>query len=424
MNLMQFFTRRKLVFYVAIFSIAILFIPMAKSRVKPYYSGETINFNSHLYIGTANTGKFELFGLDQGKLYRKTTIMAQDGSEYSDLFFREEGGRLYLYLVNGSLSKFDITDPYFPIQVAQISDNSLDHFFGVMKAGERIATIGTKGLKIWNNNLQVINSYNIKVNNAENLIFSDNGGYIYNFNGNDLVVIDTNTRKVVVDKQLNITTKNHNQKPYSDSTDSSVYVADDDSLRKIYFDGREESFAHISNVAYDVATLPGRDYVYFSDGHGVVKVDKENLEVLSWAYTTDKGPRGGWAMGLDVISSDSGDVVIVFNGSSILALDENLNLIDYYAGRNQDLSPTEPLSLSADKYRAAPNSYVSLRGAGFGPYEDLEISFSGDIFYGKTDEFGRFVKIIKVPSVFPRKADIKVDGERTGLTYSVGFEIE
>ena len=424
MNLIQFFTRRKLVSYIAIFSIAILFIPMAKSRVKPYYSGEAINYNSHLYIGTANTGKFELFGLDQDKLYRKTTIMAQDGSDYSDLFFREESGRLYLYLVNGGLSKFDITDPYFPVQVAQVKDNSLDHFFGVIKAGDKIATIGTKGVKIWNDNLQVINSYNIKVGNAENLVFSDNGGYIYNFQGSDLVIIDANTRDIVVDTQLNIANENHNQKPFSDGVDGSVYVADDNSLRKIYFNGHEERFAHISHVAYDVATLSGRDYVYFSDGHGIVKVDKENLEALSWVYTTDKGPRGGWAMGLDVMPSDNGDVVIVFNGSSILALDENLALIDYYAGRDQDLSPTEPLSLSADKYRAAPNSYVSLRGTGFAPYEDLEISFSGDIFYSKADEFGKFIKIIQVPSVFPKKADIKVDGERTGLTYSVSFEIE
>ena len=268
MNLIQFFTRRKLVSYIAIFSIAILFIPMAKSRVKPYYSGEAINYNSHLYIGTANTGKFELFGLDQDKLYRKTTIMAQDGSDYSDLFFREESGRLYLYLVNGGLSKFDITDPYFPVQVAQVKDNSLDHFFGVIKAGDKIATIGTKGVKIWNDNLQVINSYNIKVGNAENLVFSENGGYIYNFQGSDLVIIDANTRDIVVDTQLNIANENHNQKPFSDGVDGSVYVADDNSLRKIYFNGHEESFAHISHVAYDVATLSGRDYVYFSDGHG------------------------------------------------------------------------------------------------------------------------------------------------------------
>ena len=67
---------------------------------------------------------------------------------------------------------------------------------------------------------------------------------------------------------------------------------------------------------------------------------------------------------------------------------------------------------------------MSLRGAGFGPYEDLEISFSGDRFYTKADEFGKFIKMVQVPSVFPRNTDIKVDGERTGLTYSVSFEIE
>jgi len=424
MNLIKFFTRRKLVLYVTIFAIVILFIPMAKGRVKPYYSGEAVNYNGHLYIGTTNTGKFELFGLDQKKLYRKSSIMAQDNSNFSDLFFRKESGRLYVYLVNGELFKYDISNPYFPVQIAQIKDNSYDWFYGVIKAGDKIATIGTKGVKIWNNNLQVINAYNIKVNNSDNLIFSDDGAYLYNFSGSDLEIINANTRDIIVNTQLDISDNNHNQKPYSDAKDGSVFVVDDDSLRKIYLNGNKKSFAHISNVAYDVASLPGEDYVYFSDGQGIVKVDKENLKALSWVYTTDKGARGGWAMGLDVIPSDDGDVIIVFNGSSILALDKNLDLIDYYAGREQDLSPTEPLNLSVDKYRAAPNSFISLRGGGFGAYEDLEINLSGSRFYAKTDEFGKFVKIIKVPSVFPMKTDLKVDGERTGLTYSIGFEIE
>ncbi|MDA3839536.1 MAG: hypothetical protein PF572_00455 [Patescibacteria group bacterium] len=424
MNVIQLFTRRKLVMFFAIFAVAMLFIPMAKSRVKPYYKGGAVNYNNHIYIGTTNTGKFEIFGLDDGKLYRKSSIMAQDDTNFTDSFFREEGSRLYVYLVNGELSKYDITDPYFPIQVARIRDNSRDKFFGVVKAGDNIATMGTKGLKIWNDNLQVINAYDIKVNNSENLIFSNNGGFIYNFSGSDLEIINANTREVLLNSQMNIADENHNQKPYNDNIDGSVYVVDDSSLRKVGFNGFQDDFKHISHVGYDVATLSNKDYVYFSDGHGVVKMNKSDLEPISWTYTTDMGPRGAWAMGLDIVDSSNGDIVIVFNGSSIVALDKNLDLIDYYASRDQDLSPTEPLSLSADKYRAAPNSYVSLRGVGFGPYEDIEISFSGDIFYSKADEFGKFTKLITVPPVFPRRADIKVDGLRTGLTYSVGFEIE
>ncbi len=424
MNLMQFFTRRKLVFYLAIFVIGILLVPFAKGRVKPYYSGETVNYNNHLYIGTTNTGKFELFSLEKNKLYRKSTIISQDNKDFSDLFFRIESGKLFVYLVNGELFKYDISDPYFPKEIARVKDNSSDWFFGVVKAGDKLATAGTRGIKIWNDNLQIINSYNIKVDNPDNLVFSEGANYIYNYKGDNLDIFDTKTRKMIVETSLDIADKTHNQKPYSDNKEAAVYVVDDNSLEKIYFDGRKESFSHISHVAYDVASLPGRDYVYFSDGYGIVKLKKENLQAQSWTYTTDKGARGGWAMGLDVQPSVNGDIIIVFNGSSILALDKNLNILDYYAARDQDISPRESLSLSADKYRAAPNSYISLRGAGFGPYEKIKINFSGDQTEVKADELGRFVQIIKVPSVLPGKRDIKVDGVRTGLTYSVSFEIE
>lgn len=424
-NVIKLFTRRKLVFFIALFAIVMLAVPMAKSRVKPYYSGEAINYNNQIYIGTTNTGKFELFGFDNEKIYRKSSIMTQDNTSFSDLLFRQEGGRLYVYLVNGELYKYDITDPYFPALITKIKDNSDSKIFGVIKAGEKIATLGSAGVKIWNNNLQIINSYNIKVNGVDNLIFSESGGFIYHYEGDNLTIIDANTRDIIIDTQLNITQENHNQKPYNDNLDGSVYVVDDNSLRKIYLNGHQDKFSHISNVGYDVATLKNKDYVYFSDGHGVVKVDKENMKAISWVYTNNKGPIGGWAMGIDVVENKNGeDVVVVFNGSSILAMNKNLALVDYYAARDQDLSPTEPLFLSADKYRAAPNSDVSLRGGGFGPHENLAITFSGNINNVKADELGRFVKIIKVPSVFPRNTDIKVDGERTGLTYSISFEIE
>lgn len=410
--------------FITIFAIVMLSIPMAKSRVKPYYSGEAVNYNNHIYIGTTNTGKFELFGLDNGKLFRKASIMTQNNTSFSDLLFRQEGTRLYVYLVNGELSKYDLTDPYFPVQVARIRDNSDSKIFGVVKAGDKIATIGSKEVKVWNDDLQIITAYNIKVNGADNLVFSDNGNYIYNYSGNDLEIIDANSREILLNTHMNIAMENHNQKPYNDNIDGSVYVVDDNSLKKIYYNGYQDKFNHISNVGYDVAAPKGADYIYFSDGEGVVKISKDNLDPISWAYTTDRGPVGGWAMGIDVVDSSLGEVLVVFNGSSILALNSSLETIDYYAARDQDLGPTEPLYLSTDRYRAAPNSLVSLRGGGFGSFEDLEISLSGDVFYAKTDEFGRFVKLIKVPPVFPRKADIKVDGLRTGLTYSVSFQIE
>jgi hypothetical protein len=57
-------------------------------------------------------------------------------------------------------------------------------------------------------------------------------------------------------------------------------------------------------------------------------------------------------------------------------------------------------------------------------YEDLDIDFANKDLEAKADGNGRFTRIIEVPSVLPTKTDIKVTGQVTGKTYSIGFEIE
>jgi len=156
---LRLFTKRKMIITFSFVFLTLFFVPFGISRVKPYYSGEIVSYNDNIFIGTTNTGSFELFSLENGKIYKKTSIMSQETfrTDFSDMLFRQEGSRLFVYLVNGDLYKYDISDPYYPILVAKIRDNSRDFFDGVILAGDKIATMGTKGVKVWNNNLQVIN---------------------------------------------------------------------------------------------------------------------------------------------------------------------------------------------------------------------------------------------------------------------------
>jgi len=59
-----FMTKKRIVkiLFIGLFiGLIFLFIPGVKSTVKPYYSGDVIFYNNDLFIGTTNTGIFELF---------------------------------------------------------------------------------------------------------------------------------------------------------------------------------------------------------------------------------------------------------------------------------------------------------------------------------------------------------------------------
>ena len=161
-----------------------------------------------------------------------------------------------------------------------------------------------------------------------------------------------------------------------------------------------------------LVAIIGGGYVYFSDGIGIVKIRKSDMAPVDWAYTTELGAGSGWAMGLRVVENTQGqEIVIVFNGSSLLVFDSDLNLIDSYNAGEAIMPAPEPLFLSVDKNRAAPNSLLSLRGNGFGANEEIKIKFAGNNYIAQTDQTGFFKTIITVP-------EVKAPLFRLSLTFS------
>jgi hypothetical protein len=129
-------------------------------------------------------------------------------------------------------------------------------------------------------------------------------------------------------------------------------------------------------------------------------------------------------MGLATAGKGNNEKLVVFNHSSILVLDNNMEVVDYVKAEENNYDPIEPMYLKLDKNRAASGSEILLSGGGFGLYEDLNIYFAGEEFEAEADENGRFSQIIEVPESLPTKTDIKVKGEVTERSYSIGFEIE
>ena len=404
-----------------------LLAPKAESMIQPYFSGEAVNYNGRIYIGTVNTGRFELFNLENNHLVKKNIINPDDAvyNRFIDLALRRQGSRLYAYLTSGRyLYQYNISDPANISLVKKLKDNSGDNFYALSQTDDNLATVGNKGAKLWNENTRVINTFDAHSTFADNISFSRNANYIYKILRDEFSIIDSFYRNIVMDRGINIR-DDHVRHIFNDDYEGAIYLVDDYSLKKIYFDGHSVQFNHISNLGYDADGLIGGGYVYFSDGIGIVKIRKSDMAPVDWAYTTELGAGSGWAMGLRVVENTQGqEIVIVFNGSSLLVFDSDLNLIDSYNAGEAIMPAPEPLFLSVDKNRAAPNSLLSLRGNGFGANEEIKIKFAGNNYIAQTDQTGFFKTIITVPEVKAQNTDIKATGAISGLTYSLSFLIE
>jgi len=402
------------------------------STDKPYFSGEVISYNNKIIFGTVNSDNFELFTLEGDKIGRQAMISSDEKKykQFFDLIFKKEDSHLYAYLVNGKyLYKYDISDPKFPTLIKKIKDNAEDWMYGLSKSGDKVATIGEKGIKIWNTDLQIILSYNLKSDLQDNISLSDDGRFIFYINNNSLQVIDIYTDEILSETKLSLNEKSYHR-IYNDIISGYIYLVDDEAARKISYIGGYDKlnevgrFTHISDQGYDVAGLDKNGYIYFSDGLGVVKADKNTMKPIDWAYTAGLGEINGWAMGMSVVDYPNGEKIILFNKNSILILDEDLNMVDYYVYSESGNVEEENLWLQLDKYRGFSGFDILLKGGGYGYGEDLIINFAGIEFSAKADRDGRFREIIKVPSVLPGRTYIEVTGKYSGLHYSVSFDIE
>lgn len=407
-------------------------MPGVNSRTKPYYSGDAIVYKNQVIVASTNMGALEFFSLNDGKLTRESIVKdinPQNSvvNDFYNLDFSQEDGRLYAYAVDGRyLYKYDVSNVAQPVQIKKIKDNSYDYFLGVKKVGSRLYTIGTKGVKLWNGDFQVIDSFKIYTSHPNNLVFDDEGRFIYNTTEKGLEVFDTKERKNVVKASLDIK-ENHDRKSFYQVNDGRIFLVDDNSLKEFNYGGKLlHEYKHGSSLGYYVDGRADQNHLYFSSGNKVVKFSKDDLNIIKTIQTQNMGALGGWAVGLRVIGDSLNEKVVVFNTSGILVLDKNLSLLGSFKATEENLKPIESLSLNLDKTTAAANSQVSVRGNGFGLNEELLIEFAGNKTTARTDQNGRFTQIVTVPVVSPNNTntDIKVTGKVSKLTYSIGFKVQ
>ena len=412
-----------------VFSLLFLVTP-GKTRTKSYYSGDAIAFNDRVYVATTNTGSLELFRLDDKQLNLVAKLKPYNArfnnyGEFYDAKLSVEANHLYVYAVsNYTIYKYEVSGNRLNL-VVEKSNTYWEWLNRIDKFGNNIVTVSAKGVKVYNQDLEVIVAHDFKNTDAPYNIASD--GHLYlNVNEADsrLEIYNTESRTVIKTIPLNFKYSKGNRRAFIDAS-GYIYAVDDYYAKKFDQSGKLlGSFKHLDYQGFDIVESGHTDYVYFSDGIGVVKLDKE-MKQKDYAWTGNMGGYAGWAMGLKAVYA-GGDKIVIFNNSNILVLDANLNKIAATSATEEaEVYPAESLFLKLDKNYATPNSDILVSGGGYQPGETLEIAFNGvKTAVNNADSSGRFSQIIKIPTVQKGAYDIRVTGQSSKLHYSISFQVQ
>lgn len=427
-----------------------------QGKIQPYYTGDAAAYRNGLVVASVNSGALELFTVRGEALERtaRLAVSADDGADlYYDVALSEENGRLYAYAVNGRyLLKFDVSNPATPELVATKKDNSWDWFMRVDRIADRVVTAGTKGTKLWNMDLQVVNAFDkAVVDNANATVAHDGSWYVEvvtdaNMDAQDdyIRIVDGATHTEIGEFPIVLNAKRDRGVYVADDRDT-VYVVGDRVVKQINAaTGRVQNFSHISTEGYAAAGTPGSSHFYFTDGAGIVKMN-HSMEAIDWLFARDMPIAGSWSMGMDVVTLNGAERIVVFNNTNIAVLDADLNVITaYQAPEKSAIAPAvanEPLSINLSWRQEKPGGEVRIAGTGFGVYEDVEIAFvknGQELAHPEilmTDGNGRFADTIVVPVNLPQNlpvrvkkelpvtVEIRATGVTSGLTYGTSFKV-
>lgn len=447
---------KKLILFLFLVAAVVAFTSIpAKTKVKSYYSGDALNFNNKLIVASTDSESLELFSLDGEKLNLKSKIRPFDlrfnkDDSFYGVKLNIENGRLYAYAISGfSIYKYDFTNLSDPVLVKESKNTYWEWYNKVDKFGDNIVTVSAKGVKVYNQDLEIIDSYELNNEVPYNISSGGNKNLIFSLNGdkNEISVFDRNQRKIVSNLQINFYGGQNNRAIYYDAYDDNVYFSDDRSVKKVGLNGALKGyFEHLGYPGYDVSSS-NNEFLYFANGLGVVKLRKSDMSVVSSLRTGGVVLPEGWAMGLKAVAMPGSERVVVFNNSSILILNSDLRVLSHFAaGQDDKVYAKENLFLNLSSSFIDSGSEFQVSGGGFLPKEDLVIKFYNQEHKIKADNEGRFTKVLNSPELsnsnsrnkvfsqsqnengmqiqnISERTDVKVNGEKSGFTYSTSLEI-
>jgi hypothetical protein len=425
---------KKILFLVA--AVGLIFVVWgvqdAKTKDQAYYSGDAVFYQNQLLIASTNTGRLELFKVNDNKVERLLSaslgVNPSKTEVFNDVKLEVRGNRLLAYTVAGyTLYRYDLSDLQTARLENKVRNNYWEWYHRVDRFAGEIVTISDRGMRIWNEDLQVVNGFDLNSELPYSIRSSGDKSWLFYLNNSVLNVYNRESRSVVRTIALDYKdfTKN-SRRLYYDRINAHLFVTDDYYVKKFDLNGRLlASFRHYGDSSYDTESSFDNNFIYVSNGLNVYKLNKSDLSLVKDYQAFNATPQG-WAMGLKFVNTNHGDRLVLFNNSGLAVLDANFNLVASSGKISQDDGisyPLENLYLVLNSYTATVDATVNIQGGGFMPNEELKISFKHIHFSSQADRFGRFNANLFVPEVAPGRYDVKIDGLTSELTYSTALQI-
>ncbi|MEI8361261.1 MAG: hypothetical protein WCG01_03975 [bacterium] len=387
-----------------------------------YYSNDAVIYRGQLIVASTDMGQLELFQGTNNDLKIAKTITSFDttygnfDSFYSAALKIEEG-KLYAFAVDGRyLYKYDVSNLKKPVLVSKIKDNSGNYLVQVKVVNDKLLTIGSKTLQVWNSRLEVVDSYDNFGKDYYNYNFTPQGHYAITINEGKLKIFNTKTRLGV--NEIKLPAINGGNRRAMTRGDY-IYLVSDKSINKINLEGKVvKSQVHGAKNGYDVVPAKGGKTGYYSTGNKIVKFDLVTLKTVKTVKVNF------WAMGLKNVTTATGEYLVVAGADYLVVFDRNLQEVGRIKSNQTAVRSGDKLSLKTNVTHAVSGKEIKLSGEGFALNEMVEVQFAGVNFTAKTNDSGAFVQKIKVPMHAPGVVDLTVKGKVSKINYSTTFKID
>lgn len=404
----------------------------AKTKNLSYYSGDSVLYRNQLIVASTNSGRLELFKASGSKVERLLTHgLAVNPSKtelFNDVKLEVQGDKLVAYTVAGyTLYQYDVSDLKTAQLNKKVRNTYWEWYHRVDRLGVNLATISDRGVRIWNSNLDVINGYDYTSDAPHSLRSGGDSRFLVSINEGHLGIYDREDRKEIQSIPLNYRDHSSNaRKAHYNRYDSTIYVTDDYYVKKFDLNGKLlASFRHYDSTSFDTESSFGSTHVYVSNGSKIYKLNKSDLKLIREYQAFGATPQG-WAMGIKLVNTNSGERLVVFNDSGIAVLNEDLQLVSSSGQISVDDGkqyPFENLHISLNFYSVKPGAIITISGGGYLANEDLVVSLKNEKKLLKADKFGRYSTDMTIPESKTGRYDVKAEGKDSGMTYSTALEI-
>jgi len=416
----------------AIFFAINLAIPKSSAdENKQYRNGRIVFIGDKDYLIANNSQFVEILEITtDDKLIQVSRI--HNLKKINDLSISREYGETYLIiLTERNLVKCDISNPITPeiiIKRSMFEWKKGQHSIGYMKTlainDNYIFAAGSKGTKRFvKNNLFVdkvytySKSFGVAATNEQLAVITANKGLIYDISTGDLL------------KEYSLeNTEDNIRKPVFDYSGNILFAGDN----KLIKASQGLVFSYYNPVrpglvfSYASAVLPSGD-IFYVNGFGVTKFNKD-FQKQSFFYSAQPHIYGAnsWAVGIDALGTGNGKRVAVFNKSSILFLDEEMNLLYqyHYAPSDNESQFSTELKITPTRYWGFAGEQINLKLFGFWPSEQVEVKLGSNSYLITVNNLGYGEVDITIPEMDKGITVISANGQNSKFNYQTTFEIK